>query len=58
MHAIPMLGSYVLLTDVLGGRLPGTTAFLASAATCLIATAILIKITASLFRSENIIFGR
>ena len=58
MHAIPMLGSYVLLTDVLGGRLPGTTAFLASAATCLIATAILIKITTSLFRSENIIFGR
>ncbi|HEU4690718.1 MAG TPA: ABC transporter permease subunit, partial [Vicinamibacterales bacterium] len=58
MHAIPMLGSYVLLTDVLGGRLPETSAFLASAGTCLVATVILIRITTGLFRSENIIFGR
>jgi sodium transport system permease protein len=58
MHAIPMLGSYVLLTDVLGGRLPETSAFLASAATCLLGTVILIRITTGLFRSENIIFGR
>ena len=58
MHAIPMLGSYVLLTDVLGGRFPETSAFLASAATCLLGTVILIRITTGLFRSENIIFGR
>jgi hypothetical protein len=57
MHAVPMLGSYVLLTDILGGRLPETTAFVASAGTCFIATVILIRITTGLFRSENILFG-
>jgi sodium transport system permease protein len=58
MHAVPMLGTYVLLTDILGGRLPETAAFVTSAGTCLIATVILIRITTGLFRSENIIFGR
>jgi hypothetical protein len=33
-------------------------AFIASAATCLAATALLIRITTGLFRSETIIFGR
>ena len=58
MYAIPMLGPYVLLTDVLGGRAPEAGAFLASAGTCLVASAILIRITTGLFRSEQIIFGR
>jgi sodium transport system permease protein len=58
MYAMPMLGPYVLLTDVLGGRLPEADAFLASAGTCLIASAILIRLTTGLFRSEGIIFGR
>jgi len=57
-YAVPMLGPYVLLTDVLGGRVPDTTAFLTSAGTCLLASAILIQITTGLFKSENIIFGR
>jgi sodium transport system permease protein len=58
MYAAPMLGPYVLLTDVLGGRLPEASAFLASTGTCLVASAILVRITTGLFRSENIIFGR
>jgi len=58
MYAAPILGPYVLLTDVLGGRLPEASAFLASTGTCLVASAILIRITTGLFRSENIIFGR
>jgi len=57
-YAIPMLGPYVLLTDVLGGRAPDPTAFLASAGTCLLASAILIRITTGLFKSEHIILGR
>jgi sodium transport system permease protein len=57
-YAVPMLGPYVLLTDVLGGRIPEASAFLTSAATCFIASAILLRITTSLFRSEQIIFGR
>jgi sodium transport system permease protein len=58
MYGIPMLGPYVLLTDVLGGRLPESSAFLASAGTCLVASAMLVRITTGLFRSEHIIFGR
>ena len=58
MYGVPLLGPYVLLTDVLGGRLPASNAFLTSAGTCLMASAILIRITTSLFRSERIIFGR
>jgi sodium transport system permease protein len=58
MYGIPMLGPYVLLTDVLGGRLPDASAFLTSAGTCLAASAILVGITTGLFRSERIIFGR
>jgi sodium transport system permease protein len=57
-YAVPMLGPYVLLTDVLGGRVPGAQAFLTSAGTCLVASAILILITTRLFKSEQIIFGR
>ena len=57
-YAVPMLGPYVLLTDILGGRPPGAHAFLVSAGTCLVASAILIRITTALFRSEQIIFGR
>src|SRR4029434_3413205 len=45
MYAIPMVGPYVLLTGVLGGRLPEATAFLASTGTCLLASVILIRIT-------------
>jgi sodium transport system permease protein len=57
-YAVPMLGPYVLLTDVLGGRVPDATAFLTSAGTCLLASAILIQVTTRLFKSEQIIFGR
>jgi len=57
-YAVPMLGPYVLLTDVLGGRMPDASAFLTSAGTCLLASAILIQITTGLFKSEHIIFGR
>lgn len=57
-YAVPMLGPYVLLTDVLGGRMPEASAFLTSAGTCLLASAILIQVTTRLFKSEHIIFGR
>jgi len=58
MYGIPMLGPFVLLTDVLGGRLPDPSTFLTSAGTCLVASVILIRITTALFRSEHIILGR
>jgi sodium transport system permease protein len=58
MSAVPMLGPYVLLTDIIGGQPPDAAAFAASAATCLAASALLIRITTGLFRSERIIFGR
>jgi sodium transport system permease protein len=58
MYATPMLGPYVLLTNVLGGQPPSMNAFLTSAAISIVAAAILVRITSTLFESERIIFGR
>jgi sodium transport system permease protein len=58
MYAMPMLGPYVLLTNVLGGQTPAINAFLISAGVSVVAAAILVRITATLFESERIIFGR
>jgi sodium transport system permease protein len=58
MYAMPMLGPYVLLTNVLGGQTPAMNAFLISAGISIVAAAILVRITATLFESERIIFGR
>jgi sodium transport system permease protein len=58
MYGVPMLGQYVLLTNVLGGRAPGPLAFVVAAAACAVAAALLMRVTVSLFRSERIIFGR
>jgi sodium transport system permease protein len=58
MYATPMLGAYVLLTNVLGGQHPAMNAFLVSAGISLVSAAILVRITATLFESERIIFGR
>jgi sodium transport system permease protein len=58
MYATPMLGPYVLLTNVLGGQSPSMNAFLISAGISIVAAAILVRITSTLFESEKIIFGR
>jgi len=58
MYATPMLGPYVLLTNVLGGQHPAMNAFLISAGISLVCAAILVRITATLFESERIVFGR
>jgi len=58
MYATPMLGPYVLLTNVLGGQTPAMNAFLISAGISIVTAAILVRITATLFESERIIFGR
>jgi sodium transport system permease protein len=58
MYATPVLGPYVLLTNVLGGQPPSINAFLTSAGISLVAAAILVRVTSTLFESEKIIFGR
>jgi sodium transport system permease protein len=58
MYAVPMLGPYVLLTNVMGGRSPELMPVALSAGVCLLGTAVLIRVTTGLFRSERIIFGR
>jgi sodium transport system permease protein len=58
MYATPMLGPYVLLTNVLAGQSLAMNAFLISAGISIVAAAILVRITATLFESERIIFGR
>ena len=58
MFGVPMLGQYVLLTNVLGGRAPDPLAFVAAAVSCVVAATLLMRVTVALFRDERIIFGR
>jgi sodium transport system permease protein len=58
MYAVPMLGQYVLLTNVLGGRYPGLIAFLTAAVSSLLVASLFVRLTVSLFKDERIVFGR
>jgi sodium transport system permease protein len=58
MYSVPVLGTQVLLTNVLGGTTPAATAFATTAAVSTAAAVVLVAITTRLFRSERIIFGR
>jgi sodium transport system permease protein len=58
MYFVPMLGPYVLLTNVLGGRDPGMAAYINSGIISFITALLLVKVTAMLFSSERIIFAR
>lgn len=58
MYGVPLLGQYVLLTNVIGGRPPGALAFMAAAAAALVAAAIFLRMTVALFQNERIVFGR
>jgi sodium transport system permease protein len=58
MYAVPMLGPYVLLTEVVGGDVPTTTALLIMSGVSLAAAAVLVRVTTLLFRSEHVIFAR
>jgi sodium transport system permease protein len=58
MYPVPMVGQYALLTNVIAGRSPGPIAFAGAAITALAASALFLRITTGLFRSERIIFGR
>jgi len=58
MYPVPMMGHYMLLTGVLGGRVISPWWFVTSAVISLVLAAALVIAMARLFRSERIIFGR
>jgi sodium transport system permease protein len=58
MYGVPVLGTQVLLTNVLGGRPPAVGAFITSGLISALVAILLVRITTQLFRSERIIFGR
>jgi sodium transport system permease protein len=58
MYGVPMLGQYVLLTAVLGGRAPGVMAFVGAAVSCVVVATFFMRLTVALFRDERIVFGR
>ena len=58
MFAIPALGQYVLLTDVLGGEPVRVGACLAVVLSSALLGLVCVEITARLFEKERIIFGR
>ncbi len=58
MAPIPILGQYVLLIDVLGGKDPNPISFVLAAVSSLAASLVLVYLTTRLFRREKMIFGR
>ncbi len=58
MYSVPVLGTHVLLTNVLGGKRPAAWAFVLSAALSVAVALLLVGVTTRLFRSERIVFGR
>jgi sodium transport system permease protein len=58
MYGVPMLGSHILLTNVIGGQSPAMWSFALPGLVALIGAAILLRLTTSLFSNERIVFGR
>jgi sodium transport system permease protein len=58
MYPVPMVGQYALLTNVIAGKTPGPLAFIGATITALLAAAVFLRVTTSLFRSERILFAR
>jgi sodium transport system permease protein len=58
LHPVPIIGQQVLLTAVMGGRAVGIWSFVVAAASTLLLSAVLVRMTTVLFRNERIIFSR
>jgi sodium transport system permease protein len=57
-YPVPIVGQYVLMSDVLGGKMPSVPAFLLAGSMALAAAIVFVRLTTGLFRRERIIFGR
>ncbi len=58
MFGVPVLGQYVLVNAVVGGRPPGPLAFAAAGLAAVLGAAVCIRMIVSLFQNERVIFGR
>jgi sodium transport system permease protein len=58
MYPIPLLGQHVLMSDVLGGKLPPWWAFIISAVGASVMAFFLVHLTTQMLRRERIIFSR
>jgi sodium transport system permease protein len=58
MRPLPLMGQYVLATDILSGKIPSVLAFMSAAALAMAAAALFLWFATRLFYSEKIIFGR
>ena len=58
MYGVPVLGQHVILTAVMGGRVPEMWTFVVAGLMAAACAAMLMYLTTTLFRSERIIFAR
>jgi sodium transport system permease protein len=58
MRPLPLLGQYILATDILSGKIPSPLAFVSSAILGIAAAVLFLSLATRLFYSEKIIFGR
>jgi sodium transport system permease protein len=58
MRPLPLLGQYILATDILSGKIPSPLAFVGAAVLGIAAAVLFLWLATRLFYSEKIIFGR
>jgi sodium transport system permease protein len=58
MYGVPVLGQHVILTAVMGGRIPEIWTFVVAGLMAAAGAAMLMYVTTTLFRNERIIFAR
>jgi sodium transport system permease protein len=57
MSAVPVLGQQMIVTQVLGGEVPGVFMFMVSGVSSMLLGLLCVVLTARLFRRERIVFG-
>lgn len=58
MYPVPVLGQHLLASDILGGKAPDASVFIAAALATMAASLVLLQLATRLLQRERIIFGR
>lgn len=58
VYPVPLFGQFLIVEDILGGKVPAVSVLLWSAASAIVLALVLVRFTTALFEHERIIFGR
>lgn len=58
VYPVPLFGQFLIVQDILGGKVPTVSVLIVSAAIAILLALVLVRFTTALFEHERIIFGR